>query len=121
MKIFFPIKGVWDYSNGFRAYRAALIKKIIDIFKNDFIELKGLGFTGTAEKLIKLRMFGARIEEIPFELKYDLKQSESKMFSRITIVGYLILIIKYIYPWGRIIKERLKMIKELNNSEKKIE
>ena len=36
MKIFFPIKGVQEYSCGFRAYRASTIKTAIKIFGNDY-------------------------------------------------------------------------------------
>lgn len=115
MKLFFPIKGVWDYTCGFRAYRAGLIKDALYVYRNDFIELKGLGFTGTVEKLLKLKRFNIKIGEIPFVLRYDQKLSKSKMVSKITILGYLILIIKNIYPWqwAEETRQWLKMIKEL--------
>ena len=114
MKIFSPIKGVWEYSCGYRAYRAELVQDALRIFENQFIDLRGLGFTCTVEKLIKFRMMGARMTEIPFELKYDLKKSSSKMMSSITTLGYLILIVKYIYPWGDIAKGWLRQVNELN-------
>jgi dolichol-phosphate mannosyltransferase len=114
MKVFFPIKGVWEYSCGYRAYRAELIQDALKIFGNAFIDLRGLGFTCTLEKLIKFRMMKARIGEVPFQLKYDLKKSPSKMVSSITTLGYLVLIIKYIYPWGSVSKGWLRQIKELN-------
>lgn len=113
LKICFPIRGVSDYACGFRAYRASLIKDAILIYKNDFIELKGLGFTGTVEKLIKLRQFKIRIAEIPFKLHYYRKSGESKMSVRITSIGYLILIIKNIYPWGQKVKKFRREIKSL--------
>ncbi|HDD44026.1 MAG TPA: glycosyltransferase [Candidatus Desulfofervidus auxilii] len=111
MKIFFPIKGVWDYSCGFRAYRAKIIQKAIDFYKNDFIQLKGLGFTCTLEKLIKLKILGARFAEVPFVLRYDQKQSDSKMLSSITTLGYLVMTLLYHWPWGgwrRSYKAKLK-------------
>ena len=116
MRLCFPIPGVRDYSNGFRAYRAGLIRDAISIYRNDFIELKGLGFTGTVEKLVKLRRFRIRMAEVPFELRYDLKQGESKMFSRLTILGYLVLIVKNIYPWGKRVKGYIREIEELERS-----
>jgi len=100
MKIFFPIKGVREYSCGFRAYRASIIQEAIGRYGNYFIQLKGLGFTGTLEKLVKLDLMGARFAEIPFVLRYDQKQSESKMVSSVTTLGYFVMTILYHWPWG---------------------
>lgn len=116
MKLFFPIKGLWEYSCGYRAYRAESVQNALRIFGNAFIDLRGLGFTCTVEKLIKFRMMKAKIGEVPFELRYDLKRSPSKMISSITTLGYFVLIAKYIYPWGNTAKEWLREIKELNKS-----
>lgn len=100
MKIVFPIRGIREYSCGFRAYRAKIIKMAIDIFKNQFIQLKGLGFTCTLEKLIKLKMIGAKFTEIPFTLRYDQKKSKSKMVGSITTFGYFTMAVFYYWPWG---------------------
>ena len=100
MKIVFPIKGVWEYTSGFRAYRVAWLKDAIDIYGNRFIDLKGMGFTGTVEKIIKAKMMGAKVGEVGFVLRYDQKLSESKVVTSLTTLGYLVLIAKYIYPWG---------------------
>ena len=100
MKIFFPIKGLKEYSCGFRAYRAEKIKQAIDFYKNNFIQLKGLGFTCTLEKLIKLKMMNARFAEVAFKLRYDQKLSDSKMVGSITTLGYIIMTILYHWPWG---------------------
>ncbi|MBI5189485.1 MAG: glycosyltransferase family 2 protein [Nitrospirae bacterium] len=96
MKVSFPVKGLWDYSCGYRAYRASIVKRAITVFGNGFIELKGLGFTVTPEKLVKLIRLGARVAEVPLVLRYDLKESQSKMESYATIMGYVILISKNI-------------------------
>ena len=100
MRIFFPIKGIKEYSCGFRAYRASIIKNAIKFYKNNFIQLKGLGFTCTLEKLIKLKILGAKFVEVPFVLRYDRKQSESKMISSITTLGYFVMLLLYYWPWG---------------------
>jgi dolichol-phosphate mannosyltransferase len=100
MKVFFPIRGVREYSCGFRAYRAGVIQEAIAFWGNNFIQLKGLGFTGTLEKLVKLNMLGARFGEVPFVLRYDRKVSPSKMVGSITTLGYLIMTILYYWPWG---------------------
>jgi dolichol-phosphate mannosyltransferase len=100
MKTVFPIRGVWEYTSGFRAYRVAFLKDAIDIYGNRFIDLKGMGFTGTVEKIIKAKMMGARVGEVGFVLRYDQKLSQSKVVTSLTTLGYLVLIAKYIYPWG---------------------
>ncbi len=118
MKLFFPIKGVWEYSCGYRAYRALLVQDALRIYQNAFIDLRGVGFTCTLEKLIKFRMMKARIGEVPFQLRYDLKRSSSKMVSSITTIGYIVLILKYIYPWGDTAKHWIKEVSILNNGQK---
>ncbi|MFH1320657.1 MAG: glycosyltransferase [Bacteroidota bacterium] len=100
MKFFFPIKGLKEYSSGYRAYRVGIIKKAINTFGNNFIQLKGLGFTCTLEKLVKLKILGAKFGEAPFVLRYQQKKSESKMVASITSFGYLILVILYYWPFG---------------------
>lgn len=100
MKFFFPIPGVREYSCGYRAYRYEIVKRAIDTFGNDFIQLKGLGFTCTLEKIVKLRLLGARFAEIPFTLRYDMKESSSKMIGSITTLGYFLLVVLYYWPWG---------------------
>jgi dolichol-phosphate mannosyltransferase len=113
MKMFFPISGVWEYSCGYRAYRAALIQDALAIFGNQFLDLKGMGFTSTVEKLVKCKMLGARVAEVPFVLRYDRKMSTSKVVTSITTLGYLMLVLKYcvfanaVNPeWKRRIAER---------------
>jgi dolichol-phosphate mannosyltransferase len=100
MKCVFPINGVREYSCGYRAYRGAIIRRAVAFYGNNFIQLKGLGFTGTLEKLTKLHLLGARIGEVGFQLRYDQKQSSSKMVSSITTLGYFTMAICYYWPWG---------------------
>lgn len=100
MKVFFPITGIREYSCGFRAYRAEVIQKAIKIFGNRFVQLKGLGFTCTLEKLLKLKLLGARFAEVPFVLRYDQKQGVSKMVSSVTTLGYFVMTVMYHWPFG---------------------
>ena len=100
MKVFFPIKGLKEYSSGYRAYRVSVINRALEVFGNNFIQLKGIGFSCTLEKIIKLKILGAKFAEAPFVLKYNQKLSESKMITSITIFGYLILVILYHWPWN---------------------
>lgn len=100
MKVFFPIAGLQEYSCGFRAYRAEKIQEAVSFYGNNFIQLKGLGFTCTLEKLIKLKLIGARFGEEPFVLRYDQKESPSKMVGSVTTLGYLVMTLLYHWPWG---------------------
>lgn len=100
MKVFFPISGLKEYSCGFRAYRAEKLQEAVAFYGNNFIQLKGLGFTCTLEKLVKFKLIGARFGEVPFMLRYDQKQSASKMVSSVTTLGYLVMTLLYHWPWG---------------------
>lgn len=100
MKLFFPIRNVREYSCAFRAYRGRLVREAIRFYGNDFIQLKGFGFACTLEKLVKLHLLDAKFAEIPFELRYDQKLSDSKMVGSITALGYLVMTVLYHWPWG---------------------
>lgn len=101
LKLFFPIKGVQEYSCGYRVFRVSILKKAFDAFGADFIRLPHMGFVVTPEILIKLRMLGARIAETPFVLQYGLKPGASKNKPMKTIGGYFALILLY---FGRRVK-----------------
>ncbi len=98
LKIFFPVRGLREYSCNYRVYRASIIRKAVRHFGRNFIRLPHLGFVAAPETLFKLRMMGARITEVPFVLRYDQKPTPSKNNSLRTIRGYLELIRLY---WGR--------------------
>ncbi len=100
MKLVFNIRGVKDYSCGFRAYRVSILQDALSIFGNNLIQLRGLGFTATLEMIVKLNLMGCRFAEVPFVLRYDLKESESKMVTSITSFGYLTMALLYHWPFG---------------------
>ena len=100
MQSIFRVPGVREYSCGYRAYRAGVIQDAIAIFGNDFIQLRGLGFTSTIEMLVKLHLLGGRFAEVPFVLRYDRKESESKMVGSVTTLGYFIMAILFHWPFG---------------------
>jgi dolichol-phosphate mannosyltransferase len=113
--------GLWrqkEFSCGFRAYRASIIQKAIEIYGNQFIQLKGLGFTCTLEKMIKLKLLGARIAEIGFQLRYDKKTSYSKMVTSVTTLGYIIMAVLYHWPFGGWRYYWPKRIKEYESAHK---
>ncbi len=100
MKVFFPMRGVNDYSSGFRAYRARIIQRAIAVFGNNFIQLKGLGFTGTLEKLVKLSLLGAKFDEVAMMLRYDRSTAAARWSASVTTLGYLVMAVLYHWPWG---------------------
>jgi len=100
IRTFLSIKGVKDYSCGFRGYRVRVLKDAIKIYGNSFLQLRGLGFTSTLETIIKLKLMGCRFSEVPFVLHYDNKKSSSKMVASITSLGYIVLIIMYHWPFN---------------------
>ncbi|MBI5952684.1 MAG: glycosyltransferase [Chloroflexi bacterium] len=100
MHFIFRIQGTRDYSCGYRAYRAQVIQDAIGIFGNNFIQLRGLGFTSTLEMIVKLHILGARFVEVPFVLRYDQKTGYSKMIGSVTTLGYLLMALLYHWPFG---------------------
>jgi dolichol-phosphate mannosyltransferase len=98
MKLLFGLRGIKDYSCGFRAYRGKLIRDAVRIFGNGFLQMRGFGFTSTLEIVVKLHLLGARFAEVPFGLRYDQKASESKMVSSTTMIGYFVMAMLYHAP-----------------------
>jgi len=74
---FLRLRGVRDYTCGYRAYRAGLLLKGFDRYGDRLIERSG--FACTDELLVRLAPLAPRIEEIPFVLRYDRKQGRSKL------------------------------------------
>lgn len=92
-KIVFNIKGVKDYSCGFRVYSVDFLKKMKDYYGEELIETNG--FECMVEIIAKAGLLGAKIEEYPLVLEYNLKETPSKMKVFKTIRGYLILGTRY--------------------------
>ena len=95
LKLFFPIRGVREYSCGYRVFRAAALKRAFEHFGTKFVRLADQGFVVTPEILIKMRMLGCRIAEVPFVLEYGQKPGASKNRPWKTIVGYFRLVMLY--------------------------
>ncbi len=98
LKLFFPIKGVKEYSCGYRVFRASALQKAVKTFGDGFVRLPHMGFVVTPEILIKMKMIGCSIAEVPFTLHYDQKPGVSKNRPLKTIAGYFALVALY---WGR--------------------
>lgn len=83
----FPLKGVRDYTCGFRAYRASLLKNAFARYGNTFVQERG--FAAMAEILLKLRALRPKFSEVPMILRYDLKTGDSKMRVGATVMKTL--------------------------------
>lgn len=92
LKVLFPLKGVRDYTCGYRAYKGGVLKEGYRVWGEKLIEEKG--FTCMVELLVKLSMVSVNINEVPLVLRYDLKGSKSKMKIAKTILQYFLLILK---------------------------
>lgn len=75
--VLFPTRGVRDYTSGFRAYRASVVRQGFADHGDDFVGEKG--FSCMADVLLKLRKQGALFGEAPLRLRYDRKGGDSKM------------------------------------------
>lgn len=97
--------GVRDYTSGFRVYRAAVIRRLIDSFGESSF-LRESDFACMLELLLKLREFGARVSEVPLVLRYDLKTGASKMRILRTAWRYFVLLWHWPSAWLRILRIR---------------
>jgi dolichol-phosphate mannosyltransferase len=97
LRALFSMPGIKDYSSGFRAYRASTLRGL----NSNLGELvEESGFACQLELLLKLRTIGASAAEVPLELRYDLKRTESKMNVPHTVGRYFVLIARYLGKSG---------------------
>lgn len=71
------VKGVKDYTCGYRAYTYDIIEKATAKYGERLIEMKT--FACMMEVLYKLYLCNGKFTEVGFELRYDNKKGESKM------------------------------------------
>ncbi len=76
-QILFPIKGVKDYTSGYRAFRYSVLKKAFQTYGDDFINESG--FTCMVDILLKIRKLDVIASEVPMILRYDQKGGKTKM------------------------------------------
>ncbi len=88
----FPIKGVRDYTSGYRAYRGQVLRKAFDQYGDQFINQEG--FQCMVDILLKLRTMDVIFREVPLILRYDLKGGVSKMNVGRTISRTLLLMLR---------------------------
>jgi dolichol-phosphate mannosyltransferase len=91
-RLTFPIRGVHDFTCGFRAYRATVIQSAVAEYGQSFVDQDG--FQCMVDILLKLRRRPLIFGEVPFILRYDFKKGGTKMDIRKTVLNTLRLMIK---------------------------
>lgn len=102
--LFRPDIPLRDFSCGFRAFRAGVIRKTVAEWDERLFETPG--FTCTGELMLKAlpHTRPGAVVEIPFELQYDRKGGDSKMPAFKTIQGTLTLLWRA-RSWKRVPKQ----------------
>lgn len=86
MDLLAPAPGVKDISCGYRAYSRKALLRASNIYGAHLVQ--STGGAVQAELLLRLIETGARVEEIPFTLRYDKKVGPSKLGITDTIKSY---------------------------------
>ena len=94
MKKFVGIPNITDYSTFYRGYKVYVINEALKKYDKDLID--GEGFSCIINMLVKLNKMGYKFGEIPFILKYYLKEGSSGIQIFKTIKGYLKIIYRHI-------------------------
>lgn len=84
------LRGVRDFTSGFRAYRVAVLERAVTHWGERLIEERG--FACMVELLLKLRHCEPVVCEVPLLLRYDRKPGGSKLAIGRTIADYLLLL-----------------------------
>ena len=93
LRVVFPIKGVRDYTCGYRAYRAEVLQRVTQNEGNAFFSQDG--FQVMVDILLQLSQDRTLIfGEAPLILRYDMKQGASKMDVGSTIISTLRLVVR---------------------------
>jgi dolichol-phosphate mannosyltransferase len=88
----FPIKGVKDYTSGYRAYKANVLQEAL---QSDPTFFDQDGFQAMVDVLLKLRRNPSLIfGEAPMILRYDMKEGASKMDVGATVSKTLRLLVR---------------------------
>jgi dolichol-phosphate mannosyltransferase len=90
-RIVFPTRNVRDFTSGYRAYRAGMLRKAFEIYGRQFVTESG--FSCMVDILLKLRSTGAIMTELPLVLRYDYKYGVSKMLVLRTVFDTLKLLV----------------------------
>jgi dolichol-phosphate mannosyltransferase len=91
-RILFPTRGIRDFTCGYRAIRATALHEALQKYGDRLFDAQG--FSCTMDLLLKLRRMKVVFGETPIDLRYDLKEGESKMHVGSTILRTLSLIVR---------------------------
>ncbi|HVO62417.1 MAG TPA: glycosyltransferase family 2 protein [Terriglobales bacterium] len=94
----FHMRGVKDYTCGFRAYRAGTLQSALNRHGAGMFDQEG--FQCIADLLLKLRSPDLAVIEVPMVLRYDLKKGASKMNVMRTVRATLALVAKRRLTFG---------------------
>ena len=92
-RLLLPVPGVRDYTCGYRAYRAAVLRDAFARWGADFVDQPG--FSCNVDILLKLSRLPIVFAEVPLILRYDRKPGASKMNVGRTALQTLRLIARY--------------------------
>ena len=81
-----------DFTCGYRAYRASVLKAAFERYGDRFIDQEG--FQAMVDIILRLRRMDVVFGEVPFILRYDRKLGDSKMNVKSTVAKTLKLIWK---------------------------
>jgi dolichol-phosphate mannosyltransferase len=93
MKTLVPFENVRDYSTGFRCYRSSVLHRVAMHYDGKLIEESG--FVCQLELLLKMRAIRSKAVEIPYTLRYDLKEGASKLRIWRTVKRYFAVLGKH--------------------------
>ena len=88
----FPTRGVRDFTCGYRAIRVSALRQALQKYGDKLFDAQG--FSCTMDLLLKLRLMKIVFAETPINLRYDLKEGESKMRVGATILRTVALIFR---------------------------
>jgi len=89
-RILFPIRGVRDYTSGYRGYTSEILRRAFEKYGDRLVNRPG--FSCMVDILLKLKPLDPIVTEVPLILRYDLKKGRSKMDVKNTIQETLELI-----------------------------
>ena len=92
MRVVFPIRGVRDFTCGYRAYRSDVLQRAVDRYHGEFVNQEG--FQCMVDILLKLRPMRLIFGEVPLLLRYDRKGGQSKMQIGRTAKNTLLLLLR---------------------------
>ena len=92
LNIFYKTNGIRDFTSGYRMYDELVVKNFFLTVGKNYSPRSG--FEMQLELILKLRKTDVKFDEIPIELDYKKKPTESKMKIFKTILNYLNLLIK---------------------------